>query len=276
VPWRTVLGWFALLVAAAGVMVAGIYGVFWPVSDMIARHDAGAITGPHHVAAVQAARDAARGRLLTFGAGVFAAGALVYTGRNFTLPRHAVELTRRTVEITEQGQVTDRYTRAIEQLGSKTIDVTIGGIYALERIARDSPRDQPIVMEVLAACIREHSPRQWPKASKEPGAKQPERMTRPDVQAAITVIGRRDRTHDSGYINLTKTNLTGANLSFADLTGADLSEAVLTRAVLTGAHLAEAHLYLAMVFQASLNGADFTARSSLARRSDTQSSPERT
>jgi len=44
----------------------------------------------------------------------------------------------RTFELTEQGQVTDRYTKAIEQLGSDKLDVRIGGIYALERIARDS------------------------------------------------------------------------------------------------------------------------------------------
>jgi hypothetical protein len=33
--------------------------------------------------------------------------------------------------------VTDRYTKAIEQLGSDRLDVRIGGIYALERVARD-------------------------------------------------------------------------------------------------------------------------------------------
>lgn len=113
VPWRKVLAWSGLLVVAAVVVVAAVYVVFWPLSDLIARHDVGAITGLHRAAALQAARDAARGRLLTFGAGLFAAGALVFTARNFTLSRHAVELTRRTVEITEQGQVTDRYTKAI-------------------------------------------------------------------------------------------------------------------------------------------------------------------
>src|SRR5215469_6153596 len=72
-------------------------------------------------------------------------------------------LTLRTVELTEQGQVTDRYTKAIEQLGpDKGLDVRIGGIYALERVARDSPRDHPTVMEVLAAFVREHSQERWP------------------------------------------------------------------------------------------------------------------
>jgi hypothetical protein len=93
------------------------------------------------------ARDAARGRLLTLGAGLFAAGALVFTVRNFTLSR--------------EGQVTDRYTKAITQLGDETLNVRIGGIYALERVARDSAKDHPTVMEVLAAFIREHSHEPW-------------------------------------------------------------------------------------------------------------------
>ncbi len=44
------------------------------------------------------------GRLLTLGAGLLAAGALLFTARNFILSR--------------EGQVTDRFTKAIEQLGS--------------------------------------------------------------------------------------------------------------------------------------------------------------
>jgi hypothetical protein len=131
--------------------------------------------------------------LLTLGAGLFAAGALVFTARDFTL-------SWRTFELTEQGQVTVRYTKAIEQLGSDKLDVRLGGVYALERVARDSARDHPAVMEVLAAFIREHSYDQWPP----PGARpdMPSRVTRPDLQAALTVIGRRNTAHDRQRINL--------------------------------------------------------------------------
>ena len=45
VPWRRVLAWSGLLVAAVVVVVAAVYVIFWPVSDLIARHDVGAITG---------------------------------------------------------------------------------------------------------------------------------------------------------------------------------------------------------------------------------------
>jgi hypothetical protein len=78
---------------------------------------------------------------------------LVFTALNFNLLWRNSEKTdqwqRRTHELTEQGQVTDRYTKAIEQLESEKLDVRIGGIYALERVARDSARDHPTVMEVL-------------------------------------------------------------------------------------------------------------------------------
>ena len=60
------------------------------MSDLIARHDVGAITGRGYGAALQQARDAARGRLVAFGAGLFAAGALIYTARNFSLTRNKV------------------------------------------------------------------------------------------------------------------------------------------------------------------------------------------
>ena len=59
--------------------------------------------------------------------------------------------------------MTDRYTKAIEQLGpDKGLDVRIGGIYALERIARDSPRDHPTIMEVLAHSSASTPGEQWP------------------------------------------------------------------------------------------------------------------
>src|SRR5580692_2978705 len=197
VAWPSGIRW---LVGIAAVVLAAalVWALFVPLADWIARHDVGAAKP----ALVQTARDAARGRLLTLAAGLFAAGALVFTALNFTL-------SRRTFELTEQGQVTDRYTKAIEQLGSDKLDVRIGGIYALERVGRDSAKDQPTVMEVLTAFIREHSREPWPP----PDAGQPvqEESTRPDVQAAVTAVGRRDAERDILVIDLAAADLTRAN-----------------------------------------------------------------
>lgn len=73
----------------------------------------------------------------------------------------------RRLEVARQGQITERFTRAIDQLGSThpsdgspNLEVRLGGIYALERIARDSERDHWPIVEVLTAYVREHRP--WP------------------------------------------------------------------------------------------------------------------
>ena len=177
--------------------------------------------------------------------------------------------------------MTDRYTKAIEQLGSKELDVRIGGIYALERIARDSAKDHPAVMEVLAAFIREHSREQWPPP--DPDNPDQLRLTRPDVQAAATVAGRRNAKRDIRPIDLTRadltrTDLTGAHLPArldgADLTGVHLTGARLNDADLTGAHLNDADLTRARLTGtdltgAQLDGADLTgARLTGARLND--------
>ena len=174
-------------------------------------------------------------------------------------------LTSRGQALTEQGQITDRYIRAVDQLGSdKGLDVRIGGIYALERVARDSARDHPAVMELLTAFIREHSHEPQLRPSDGDGLVQ-EQSTRPDVQAAITVVRRRDAQRDILPIDLTdadltgadltRARLTGADLTAADLTGADLTRARLTGADLTAADLTGAHLDGATLTRAGLNGA---------------------
>jgi Pentapeptide repeats (8 copies) len=259
--WPSGVRWLAGGIAAAVLALAVAWAMFVPAADWLAHHDIGSATGPLH----ETALDNARGRLLTLGAGLFAAGALIFTAQNFII-------SRRTFELTEQGHVTDRYTKAVEQLGGRKPDVRIGGIYALERVARDSARDHPAVMEVLTAFVREHSPVSM--RPPRPDGAEPERSPRADVQAALTVVGRLtmlgrgDPKRDIRPIDLSGAaladaklphgahlvgaklagvNLSGVDLGGADLTRADLTEAILIRAVLgpvelTDAELAEAEL----------------------------------
>ena len=255
--WPRDIRWLAGGIAIVVLALTVAWVLFVPTADWLARHDVGSAKGT----LLQTARDAARDRLLTIAAGLFAVGALVYTARNFTLSR--------------EGQVTDRYTKAIEQLGSDKLDVRIGGIYALERVARDSAKDHHTVMEVLAAFVREHSREPWPlPADDEPGSDAAQRRTRPDVQAAVTVIGRRDARYDRQRVDLRRgfvigprldlrgAYLIGADLSnatyfvFADFRRADLRGADFGGADLTGADFGGANLRGAELF-ANLRGANF-------------------
>jgi Pentapeptide repeats (8 copies) len=253
--WRTYRSAIFIAVAVVGALATAA-AFIWPITDLIASHDVGRTVGPQRATQLQTAREAVRTQLLTLAAGLFVAGALWFTAQNYRLSR--------------QGQVTDRYTKAIEQLGSDKLDVRIGAIYALERIARDSVEDHPTVMEVLAAFIREHSREQWPpSAMDDRGPNTPERAIRPDVLAAINVIGRRNPKHDRERIDLTGADLPGvflrgASLAYADFTGADLMSADLiaadlTHADFTGADLTRANLATANLTGAVLIQADLTS-----------------
>ena len=283
--WPRGIRWLAGI-AVVVLALAIVWALFVPLADWLAHHDVGSVKGSLH----ETALDNARGRLLTLGAGLFAAGALVFTARNFTLSR--------------EGQVTDRYTKAIEQLGSDKLDVRIGGIYALERVARDSARDHPTVMEVLTAFIREHSHEQWPPPDPDspgpandrhgPTSRPPSPWSGAGMQSAtsgrLTSLGadltganltvadltartspaRTSPARTSPGANLTGANLTGANLTGADLTGANLTGANLTGADLTGANLTGADLTGANLSDANLTGANLTGanlrRCALSRR----------
>ena len=165
--------------------------------------------------------------------------------------------------------------RAPVRLRPVELDVRIGGVYALEGIARDSARDHPAVVEVLTAFVREHSREPWPPPDSprttritwrgrfRAGGWQQERFTRPDVQAAVTALGRRDARRDIQPLRLNGADLTAADLRDANLGGADLTEATLrdadlTRTDLTGADLRDADLTRADLTGAFLGGADLT------------------
>lgn len=186
-----------------------------PAGGWLANHDAGPAWQPRSLAA----RDAARGRLLALGAGLLAAGALVVTARSRARSR--------------AGQLAGRYALALGQLGCEELEVRIGGIRALERVARDSPGHHPAVMGVLADFIRERSGP--PRPPPGPGRQAPEPSPRPDVQAAITALGRRRIERDLRPVDLAGADLTGADLADADLAGADLARAEFAGAELTGA-----------------------------------------
>jgi len=55
------------------------------------------------------------------------------------------------LQLVSSGQITDRFSKAIEHLGHNSPEVRIGGVFALERIAKDSPDYVPHIVATLAA-----------------------------------------------------------------------------------------------------------------------------
>jgi hypothetical protein len=172
----------------------------------------------------------------------------------------ALFLTLRRVVVAEQGHITDRYTKAVEQIGKvegdkPNIEVRLGGIYALERIALDSPRDHWIIMEVLTAYVRRNAPS--PTQTGDEQRSETDIKPETDIQAILTALGRRRwrRETDNQCLDLSKTDLRGANLSEARLDRSILGGAYLTRARLTGTHLRRANLFMAHMEGAFLNDA---------------------
>lgn len=201
-----------------------------------------------------------RTAIVAFVAALGASIALLYTARNYRLTR--------------RGQITERFTKALERLGSPDIYVRVGGILALEQIVQDAPEQTATdAARVLGHFIRHRAPQAAPPSRPPLGLDARSLPDRPeaDVQAALTALTRTAlRIHvDPGEtVDLSDLHLAGANLRRADLTQArlagatlmeaDLSGAVLTQANLRRATLTEANLLEAMLNRAYLDDANLT------------------
>ena len=221
----------------------------------------------------------------------------------------------------EQGHVTDRLIRAIEQLGAEktvkrmekdaegadirdaegrlrvveatvpNLEVRLGALYAVERIAQDSERDHITIMEILCAYIRENAkaaeappnplgdlPEQEPSDREERNRLLQSRSKslaawlgnqprpRMDVQASLTVLGRRSEARrrlerqkgfrlDLSDTNLRKADLTDGHFEAANFTGARFEGAALKKAQFEAADFQKARLDGANLGEAQLTGA---------------------
>lgn len=158
------------------------------------------------------AQNAIYGTLIQALGGAFFVVTAYFTYRN-------VKATEANVRAAEEKQVTERFSKAIELLGSERLEVRLGGIYALERIAKDSPKDHWTIMEVLTSFVQEKSPLYPSKNTQHQKAslvesilnKQPEpspqehesQKITTEVQAVLTVIGRRDSSKEQELQHIT-------------------------------------------------------------------------
>ena len=202
-----------------------------------------------------------------------------------------IYVTWRRLEMAQDQQLAERFTRAITQLGDEKLEVRLGGIYALERIAQDSASDHWPIMETLTAYVRGRAP--WPQLESshdEPGQaragvmvrvlghlktfrrrqarrssnrpQEPAKAQRPltDIQAALTVLGRRKREREAAgqELELRNTDLRGISIREASLRKVNLEGTALHRSDLTNCDLLEIDLREAHLTEADLTGVDLT------------------
>jgi hypothetical protein len=177
-----------------------------------------------------AAENSARSTIAQILGGVF-----VFVGLYFTAV--GLKNSAQTLELSRQGQITERYTKAVLQISNKDQpDIVIGGIYTLGRIPKESPPDHWPIMEVLTAYVRRASPidRQYLQCDI---TESPEailsRAVRPDVQAVMNVLKQRDVEYEKGLTE--SLNLQFSDLARVNLFGAHLDKALFDSSIMKGA-----------------------------------------
>jgi Pentapeptide repeats (8 copies) len=216
---------------------------------------------------------------------------LAITAYQANATRRSAEAAQRSADnnlrLAEQGQVSERFSRAIDQLGatntdkSVAIDVRTGALFSLMQIGLDSPANRQPAFLVVATYVRNnYVPPSQPRPH---GCQASFRSLRADISTALTyplpelaakllaraqappILGLRGANLDGLAIDglvLQRFNLTGvkfrdASLNRADFRKARLSGANFDRACLRGTNFRFADLRGSRFTRASLTGADF-------------------
>ncbi|MFD3617484.1 pentapeptide repeat-containing protein [Streptomyces sp. NPDC058676] len=249
-PWRDRLvrhrAIAVLLAGTAGLAVLG--AVLFVLPGVVVDHDlAGAgVAAQDRLKAVNDVRttllQAVGGMVVLFGA--------YATWRQLRVSQDGLRAT-------QEGYVTDRFSTAVDQLGSDKLATRIGGLHALWRIAEHSARDREAVISIQAAYLRTHVP--WPPAGPEAPATNvpindvvPLEVRAADAQVALTGLGvllLQPREHS--WVNLSVTDLRRA-----DCDGLWLHEVNLDRSCMEAAGLYHANLTQASLVSVNLRHAD--------------------
>jgi uncharacterized protein YjbI with pentapeptide repeats len=228
-------------------------------------------------------------KLTALATAVAAVGALVYTGQ---AQRSTHEQFASQYDLTVQSQYTDRFGKAVELLGSPTVDVRLGGIHSLSRLGRDSAKDRETIIDILGSYTRIHGQaarvgtglRCTPAAKSGAASSAATVATaataapfpvEPDVATAIATVGRLQALSvdklgvqvpglclegvnlNSGWF--VDCGFAGASLRWAHLRSANLNRTDLRSADLSHAELAYAQMADAKLSNANLESADLGA-----------------
>ena len=217
---RSVTGWLGVL-AVTGLLVLTAYVVVLPrlLYPPLSHSELRNVPTPKERIELQQAQGALQNNARTpllqgLGSVLLAVGAIA---------------TWQQIKISREGQITDRFTHAIDQLGSDNPVVRVGGIRALERIAKNSPADRATIAYVLGAFVRTKAP--WPVGApmgpQHPTPTVDEQLPwlqhrAADVQTAMWVLGSRPTAPEPVWLYLSRVDLRLAQLVDGHLTDTEL------------------------------------------------------
>ncbi|MDX3429561.1 pentapeptide repeat-containing protein [Streptomyces sp. ME01-18a] len=169
-----------------------------------------------------------------------------------------VYFTYQTHQLSRSAQYTDRFAKAIEMLADDREARQLGGIYALERVMKDSPYDRPAVIETLASFVRSESPS--PVLPEGDDGFIAERMSPvPEAaRVAFGVLARRTVQPNDPMINLERCDLRRLYLEDVNLDGVNFSESHLGQSHFPKAKMRGAYFMRTKLNNAHFDGADLS------------------
>jgi uncharacterized protein YjbI with pentapeptide repeats len=156
-------------------------------------------------------------------------GLLIIIGLSFTSKQ--ISNSTDQLRLSSESQSSDRYFRAIEQLGSEKLQLRLGAVYALSRLGLDSEnaKDQWMVVSVLSAFVKQNTSHNG-NVSSVPYSKDTGYRPPADIQQALRVIGNSNLL----FSHLKEWSF---DLSETDLSGYSLGGLTFTNCMFTRSHM---------------------------------------
>jgi len=227
-------------------------------------------------------------RNLAYATGILLASVVAAATLFFTLIK--VWVNERNTRTVEEGHITDRIAKAVEQIGTEktvksrnktgevsettepNLEVRIGGLLSLERIARDNLPDHVQVMEILCAYIRQAAKDQirrdpvpeydgefYDGKGWKTWARENRRPPRDDLRVAFNILERRSPKQKQAEQQVHyRLDLKRVNLTCLDLQRIKLGDALLTQASLRGVNLGWAEMQGIRLNSTKMQGAKLT------------------
>ncbi len=164
---------------------------------------------------------------------------------------------QKTTELTEKGNISERFKNAVDHLGHDLASVRLGGIHGLHYIAREVADYRSLVLAILCSHIRETTTRNSYSPSKDQlGNIFPTN----EIQSALELLfsgGEEDQIYCDLDANLENARLEGVWLVDAKMQRINLRGAILQNAVIGRTDLSYAKLDAANARDAIFAGTSF-------------------